>query len=329
MDWISPHHHSWVCWNLAKWPAILPPNSLGVLPQRLTYIAALLCCLERRWKAVFCSPMPRVRGVVDTAIGKLFAPVTRGTMPSSYCDSQEVMYLLCFLAKMVVPLPKRSNKHRAAKQAVRRAVERAFKTKWVLKQWDDTGVRLAPTGGAHVSRDLKSITGECLNLCRMRATMKLSNKGLRDNVDRDVRWDCVEATWKALSSTVKVDSTVVNGAPLAWCSTKDLALAIPSRWRFCTQCLIYRSRQCICVKGCSDRLPNNLLIIEPWLFLTITQVSVNRTWGCGPFCRLFGNIVTRCFVFGTGCPNRVTIWTLTLETLTKGLCCLNGCGPLH
>ena len=105
-------------------------------------------------------------------------------------------------------------------------MERAFKTKWVLKQWDDTGVRLAPTGGAHVSRDLKSITGECLNLCRMRATMKLSNKGLRDNVDRDVRWDCVEATWKALSSTVKVDSTVVNGAPLAWCSTKDLALAM-------------------------------------------------------------------------------------------------------
>ena len=200
MDWISHHHHSWVCWNLAKWPTILPPNSLGALPQRLTYIGALLCGLGRRRKAVFCSPMPRVRGVVNTAIGKLFAPVTR-----------QCHHLIVILGRSCT---------------------------------------------SSVSRE-------------------------------------------------------------------------PSRWRFCTKCVIYRSRQCICFKGCSDRLPNNFLIIEPWLFLPIKQVSVNCTWGCGPFCKLFGNIVTRRFVFGTRCPNRVTIWTLTLETLTKGLCCLNGCGPLH
>ena len=87
-------------------------------------------------------------------------------------------------------------------------------------------MKLSPIGGGDSPCDVKSVTSECLNLCRTRATMKLSNKGLRENLDRDVRCDFVEATWKALASTLKVDNTVVNDAPVAWCSMKDLAPAM-------------------------------------------------------------------------------------------------------
>ena len=43
-----------------------------------------------------------------------------------------------------------------------------------------------------------------------------------------IRCDFVEATWKALASTLKVsmDNTVVNDAPVAWCSMKDPAPAM-------------------------------------------------------------------------------------------------------
>ena len=53
------------------------------------------------------------------------------------------------------------------------------------------------------SKDKQSIWDEAINLCRMRIALKTSAERIRDNVDRRVRWDCAEAVWVWLTTTLQ------------------------------------------------------------------------------------------------------------------------------
>ena len=68
---------------------------------------------------------------------------------------------------------------------------------WRIDTWSDGRIQLVRTD-ADKEAQHSAIFTEALNICRLRSVMHCSNRALRDNVDRTVRWDCFQGVWNWL-----------------------------------------------------------------------------------------------------------------------------------
>lgn len=113
-----------------------------------------------------------------------------------------------------MPTHERKHKSRLAAEA-----EEAFGGKWAVEQYDDTTIVMKNKQAKQRPEQTNEATWqECLNLCRLRVALKTGAEKIRNNVDRGVRWDCVQAVWKWLTDTLPTCSAMVADTfPLVWC----------------------------------------------------------------------------------------------------------------
>ena len=108
---------------------------------------------------------------------------------------------------------------RSQKRALRDIAEEAWGGDWSVTQWDEEKIELHNKVPKTNTMQREVIWDECINLCRLRLALKTSAERIRDNVDRRVRWDCVEAVWFWLTTTVATFSALIQQSlPVAWCS---------------------------------------------------------------------------------------------------------------
>ena len=89
---------------------------------------------------------------------------------------------------------KRSNKHRRPKREALDVARNCFAGKWQIAQWQPDRIVLQNQIAATTTYD--DGWKECINLCHLTSTLKISNDRAKTNLDRSVRWDCVQAVWK-------------------------------------------------------------------------------------------------------------------------------------
>ena len=78
-----------------------------------------------------------------------------------------------------------------------------------MTQWDEEKIELHNKVPKKDTMQREVIWDESINLCRLRLALKTSAERIRDNVDRHVRWECVEAVWFWLTTTVATFSALI------------------------------------------------------------------------------------------------------------------------
>ena len=114
-------------------------------------------------------------------------------------------------------MPRRA---RTSKRQMLAAATAVWDGEWAVSRWGPNEIVLtnkAPPAGGDPTRG--PVWREALNLCRLRVALRAGAEAVRQNVDRRVRWDCVQAVWAWLIGTpVTFSAVVADGCPVVWCS---------------------------------------------------------------------------------------------------------------
>ena len=105
-------------------------------------------------------------------------------------------------------------KHGEARMEMLDLAQSVFGGAWRIDTWSDGRIQLVRTDADKEARH-SAIFTEALNICRLRSVMHCSNRALRDNVDRTVRWDCFPGVWNWLGETLKIESAIYITTPLS------------------------------------------------------------------------------------------------------------------
>ena len=128
-------------------------------------------------------------------------------------------YMVLYCVVQTGNMPREPRAVTDAKRTVLSTVQHATEGTWTITEWSNGRIELRRDDKNEMFQEIYE---ESMRLCRLRLALKASNRRLRDNVDRNVRFSCVESTWDWLSRTIPVDSKLVASLPVASCNLRDV-----------------------------------------------------------------------------------------------------------
>ena len=115
-------------------------------------------------------------------------------------------------------MPKKSWRVTEAKETILTTASKLFGGTWGVIVWDKDTITVRRINRGDTEQEMSRIFSESLSFCRMRAALKTSMVRVRDNLDRQVRYDCVHKVWNWLARTIPTESRLIAGCPVAWTS---------------------------------------------------------------------------------------------------------------